>query len=290
MSNFQTLISTLQPSIFTWSYFCDFEKIKNNVQQIEDALNLLNSLIWKENIEEEFVKKIEKYPFIREVLPILIATRKEKFKDFPILVDVKNLISEYQIDLFDSTKPLDKEKMIQFFRQTWLKDLFENRNIKNLVDYVFWIETWLDSNARKNRTGELMKSLVEEFIKDYCNKLWFEYKKQVNASEIESVWWIKIKLDKTDRRFDFAVFTWRNVYLIETNYYWIWWSKLKAVAWEFTELYKFLKEQWVKLLWITDWYWRKTAKRSLEEAYNKMEGNIYNLHMLKEGVLFEVIR
>jgi hypothetical protein len=48
----------------------------------------------------------------------LIATRKEKFKDFPILVDVKNLISEYQIDLFDKTKPLNKEKMLQFFRQT----------------------------------------------------------------------------------------------------------------------------------------------------------------------------
>jgi len=281
MSNFQTLISTLQPSIFTWSYFCDFEKIKDNVfkkkikwnngKTVEEALKLLELVIGKENIEEEFIDKLERYPFIREVLPILIATRKEKFKDFPILVDVKNLIPECQIDLFDSTKPLDKEKMLQFFRQTWLKDLFQSRNIKNLVDYVFWVETWLDSNARKNRTWDLMENLVEEFIKDFCNKPWFEYKKQVNASEIEKDWWIKIKLDKTDRRFDFAIFTWKKVYLIETNYYWVGWSKLKAVAREFVELYKFLKEQWIMLLWITDWYWRKTAKRPLQEAYDKME-------------------
>jgi len=289
MPTFQTLISTLQPSIFTWSYFCNFEKIKSNVNQIEDALNLLNWLIWKENVEDEFINKLETYPFIREVLPILIATRKEKLKDFPILIDVQNLISENQYDLFDSSKPLDKQKMLVFFRQTWLKDLFENRSIKNLVDYVLWVETWLDSNARKNRTWELMENLVEEFIKDFCDKTWYDYKKQVSVDEIKKDWWIEIKINKNNRRFDFAIFNWKQVYLIEVNYYWGWWSKLKSVAGEFIELYRFLNQQWIKLIWVTDGKWWFTAKRPLEEAYNAMDWNIYNLEMLKKWVLFELI-
>jgi type II restriction enzyme len=290
MSNFQTLITTLQPSIFTWSYFCDFKKIKNNVNQVEDALNLLNWIIGKENIEQEFIDKLETYPFIREVLPILIATRKEKLKEFQILTDVKNLISQKQLDLFDKNKPLDEERMLIFFKETGLKDLFKNQNIKNLVDYVFWVETWLDSNARKNRTGELMENIVEEFIKDFCNKKWYEYKRQATVWTIKEAWNVEIQIDKNDRRFDFAIFDWKKVFLVEVNYYGWWWSKLKSVAWEFSKLYDFFKNQWVKLIWITDWKWWLTAKRPLEEAYNAMEWNIYNLEMLKDGILDKLIK
>ena len=52
--NFENLKNTLQDSIFTWDYFTDFEKVKANVKKIEKELNLLNYLIGKENIEEEF--------------------------------------------------------------------------------------------------------------------------------------------------------------------------------------------------------------------------------------------
>ena len=52
--NFENLKNTLQDSIFTWDYFTDFEKVKINVKKIEKELNLLNYLIGKENIEEEF--------------------------------------------------------------------------------------------------------------------------------------------------------------------------------------------------------------------------------------------
>ena len=49
--NFENLKNTLQDSIFTWDYFTDFEKVKENVKKIEKELNLLNYLIGKENIE-----------------------------------------------------------------------------------------------------------------------------------------------------------------------------------------------------------------------------------------------
>jgi len=236
---------------------------------------------------------VKKYPETREILPILIATRKEKFKDFSILTDKKKLISEYQAELFDSKKDLEKEKILIFFRESWLKELFENKWISNLEDYVFGVETWLDSNARKNRTGDLMEDLVEEFVKDFCKQnSWFDYKEQATAKFIKEEWWIDVKSDKSSRRFDFAILDWNKnkVFLIEVNYYGSWWSKLKAVAGEFAWLYHFMKTQNIPFYWITDWLGWHTASKPLEEAYNSMEWNIYNLEMLKEGILDELIK
>jgi type II restriction enzyme len=182
---------------------------------------------------------------------------------------------------------------LDFFNISWLKNVFKNKYISNLEDYVFWVETWLDSNARKNRTWDLMEDLVEELIKDLCNKnTWFEYKEQATASFIQEKWWIDVKSDKSSRRFDFAIFdkNQNKVFLIEVNYYWWGWSKLKAVAWEFAWLYNFMKKQNIKFYWITDWLGRNTAKKPLEESYNKMDWNIYNINMLKEWILTELIK
>jgi len=45
MYSFKKLISTFTSTIFTWNYFSDFEKIKNNTFKIKVYLNILNSLI-----------------------------------------------------------------------------------------------------------------------------------------------------------------------------------------------------------------------------------------------------
>ena len=293
MQTFQYLIKSLQPSIFSWNYFSNFKKIKENSFKVKIQLNILNSLLWEKNIEEKFLEILEKYPETREILPILIATRKNKFKDFSILTNKKNLISEYQNELFNSKNSLEKTKALNFFKESWLKEVFENKYISILEDYVFWVETWLDSNARKNRTWNLMENLVEDFIKDFCEKNdWFEYKEQATANFIKNNWWIEIKSDKASRRFDFVIFNSNKnkVFLIEVNYYSSWWSKLKAVAWEFTWLYDFMKKQNISFFWITDWLGWNTSKKPLEEAYNSMEWNIYNLEMLKNEILNKLIK
>ena len=194
--------------------------------------------------------------------------------------------------LFNPREKFNNKDMLLFFNISWLKEVFQNKNVSNLNDYVFWVETWLDSNARKNRTGDLMEDIVEDFVKNLCNKNpWFEYKEQATANSIKKDWWIDVKSDKSKRRFDFAIYNWKNkVFLIEVNYYGWGWSKLKAVAWEFAWLYNFMKKQNVPFFWITDWlgwYW---TERALEESYIKMEGNIYNIEMLKEWILNKLIK
>jgi hypothetical protein len=51
-----------------------------------------------------------------------------------------------------------------------------------------------------------------------------------------------------------------------------------------------MKIQNIPFFWITDWLGWNTASKPLEDAYNKMDWNIYNIEMLKSGILNELIR
>ena len=285
---FQSLTSTFTSTIFTWDYFSDFEKIWNNTFEVKVQLNILNSLLGEQDIETKFLELVKSYPEIRKVLPLLIAVRKF---DKEILNKETLEIKEMK-HLFQPKSDFDDADMIDFLITSGLRDVFQNKLISNLNDYIFWVETGLDSNARKNRTGDLMEDLVEEFVRDYCEKNpWFQYKEQATKKYMEKEWGISIESDKSSRRFDFAMYDSNNhkVYLLEVNYYGWWWSKLKAVAWEFSWLYDLMKSQNIPFFWITDWAGWLTCRNPLEEAYEKMEWHIYNLWDLKEGILDEII-
>jgi len=291
--DFQKLISTLQDSIFTWDYFSDFGKVEKNVDKIKKELNLLNSLIGSQNIEKDFIELVREYPKTRKVLPILIAIRESKLKEMDIISDVKKFIPENKSYLFNDkfNNKIEKE-LLNFFKESGLKSIFENKNIKNIVDYVFGVEIGMDTNARKNRTGVLMENLVEKFIADFCeeNKN-FKYLAQANKKKIKDNFGYDIKIDKNNRSFDFAVLNIKKnkLFLFEVNYYGTTGTKLKATAGEFEKLNTFLKKQSLNLYWITDGKGWISSKKSLEEAYLKNDGNIFNIEMLKEDVLKEIL-
>ena len=164
---FEYLIETLTDSIFTWDYFIAFEKVKKNIHLVEKELNLLNVLIGKENIETELINLVSEYPNVKKVLPILIAIRNNKLKDLKIIDDFEELKSESKVELFNPNIELTseiKEDLINFFKESGLKDIFQDKNVKNIVDYCFGVEVGMDTNARKNRTGQSMESIVENII------------------------------------------------------------------------------------------------------------------------------
>ena len=130
---FENLKNTLQDSIFTWDYFTDFEKVKANVKKIEKELNLLNYLIGKENIEEEFLSLVEEYPKVRKILPILIAIRDDKLSSTPIITDMQSLIPENKrYILNDEMNENIKKELLLFFRET----VWEKSQTKNNREYT----------------------------------------------------------------------------------------------------------------------------------------------------------
>jgi len=290
---FDYLIKNLKESIFTWDYFVDFKKVKTNISLIEKELNLLNFLIGKSNLDKELIDLVTEYPKIRKVLPILIAIRQSKMKDLQIIDDFEELVSENKIDLFNPNKQLNKElkeDLIKFFDESGLKQIFQDKNIKNVVDYCFGVEVGMDTNARKNRTGTSMESIVEAILEKFCKINKLEFISQATQKKIKDKWNFDISLDKTDRRFDFAVFnkSKNKLFLLETNFYGGGGSKLKSTAGEYQYLFDFLKKQNIDLIWVTDGVGWKTTTKSLFETFLHNE-YLFNIELIKQGVLKEII-
>ncbi len=291
---FNYLVSTLTDSIFTWEYFSDFKKARKNVQFIEKELNLLNVLIGKRDIEKEFISLVSEYPNVRKVLPILIAVRNAKLKGLRIIDDYEELKSESKKDLFAPCKVLSldiKAELLVFFRDSGLRDLFNNKGIKNVVDYCFGVEVGMDTNARKNRTGKAMENIIHRIIQKYSERDDLDFITHATQRKAKERWNFLIEIDKADRVFDFAVFdkSMHRVFVIETNYYSGGGSKIKSTAGEYRYLFDFLKNQGIELIWITDGLGWKTTKKSLFETFLHND-YVLNIELVKQGVLGDIIK
>ena len=263
---FKTFLSQLSETNATLDYFVDFEKVKGNVRKIALKLNQLNYLIGKDNLEEAINDLYDENPKVFEVLEILIAVRNK---------NAKTLDNTGKITLLESyfTSP---KGVLEYIYETGLAEVFKNKEISNLVDYVFGIEVGLDTNARKNRGGDNMSKAVSLLF----DREGIYYKKEVNSTlflDIES-------LGVDVKRFDFVIKTRKKTYLIETNFYNTGGSKLNEVARAYSEVApKINQYENYEFVWITDGQGWLSAKNKLEEAYNTIP-SIYNLTTLSEFV------
>ena len=73
--DFDEWLSKFRPSISSYGYYIDFDKVVKNVDEIKLELNILNSLIGSKNIEEDFEKVVAKYPETLKCFPLLLAVR-----------------------------------------------------------------------------------------------------------------------------------------------------------------------------------------------------------------------
>ena len=285
---FKYLLSSLKESIKGWDYFVNWDKAISNIREIEIDLNLLNYLIGKENVREDFAHLLSEYPRIVKLIPILIACRD---KSFSILNFQDDKGFEFEHFDFKGKKELSAKEIddaVDFVDNAGVLSLFKDKTIKNVVDYVLGIEVGLDSNGRKNRSGTSMERLVEKFILSLCERHSYSYIKQATSKRIMDDWGIKVTVDKSERRFDFAINNNQSLYLIEVNYYGGGGSKLKATAGEYKALYDFIKNDNHKFIWVTDGLGWNTAARPLEETFNHID-YIVNLDLIEKGLFEEII-
>ncbi len=233
---FQYFKTTLTDSITVWNYFVDWLKILNKLKDVEIHLNILNYLVGKNNIENEFRVLLKQYPEIVSTIPILIACRTSSFQ---ILTDYTNGNFSHKSFSFkrkDSLSQAEINEILEFTKNTGILELFKNKTIKNIPDYVLGIEVGLDSNARKNRGGTTMETITESLISTICQQNNFLFITQATSQKIQAQWNINVQVDKSSRRFDFAVKNQNNLYLIETNFYGGGGSKLKSTAGDMAEV------------------------------------------------------
>jgi type II restriction enzyme len=258
--NFDLFMSQLQETNQTLDFFCDFAKISENVSEVEMSLNTMNYLIGKDDLSHAIQEIWQRDSKAFEVLSILIAVRDEGKK--PVVDSNGNvvLLKSY----FES--PI---KVVEYLTETGLANLFQSRRIKNLVDYVFGIETGLDTNARKNRSGHIMENTVAKIFKEYG----ITFQQEVYSSVFPEL----SVLGTDEKRFDFFIETSSKRYLMEVNFYSGGGSKLNEVARAYTDLApKVNSVNGFEFVWITDGIGWKSARNKLEEAYNTIP-SVYNL-------------
>lgn len=181
--NFDEWLSEFRGSIANYEYYIDFNKIYSNINKIKVELNILNSLIGSQNIEEEFESILLKYPETLKCIPLLLAVRASEI----YAVDSEG---EYKYNFKNQNYSIEQYKI--FMRKTGLFDLLQNHIINNLVDYATGVETGLDSNGRKNRGGHLMENLVESFIQKAGYKKNETYFKEMYIHAITDKWGIDL--------------------------------------------------------------------------------------------------
>ena len=261
MKDFDEFMSQLQETNQTLDFFCDFDKIAQNVENIKLSLCMLNSLIGSDDMRKsvETIWNRDKSAF--DVMDILIAVRSEGKKK------VLNSIGKCIVmdSLFESA-----DGVMEFLENTGLADIFQTRKINDLVDYVFGIETGLDTNARKNRSGHVMEGMVARVF----DKNNIDYRQEVYSSEWPAI--TKV-LGDDEKRFDFVIQTVQKTYLIEVNFYSGGGSKLNEVARSYSDIApKINSVPGFEFVWITDGIGWKSARNKLQEAYNIIP-SIYNL-------------
>lgn len=265
--DFDNFILQLKETNTTLSFYCDFEKIHNNVENISIKLNQLNYLIGQEDIDAAIRRLWNENKNVFSILEILIAVRTSDKKKAIMADGNVKLINS----LFDSV-----EGVIEYIHSTGLDKVFKEKHIKNLVDYVFGVETGLDTNARKNRSGHLMEGWVASIL----DKAGIAYRQEVFSTEYPEL----SVLGEDKKRFDFVIETNSCKYLIEVNFYSGGGSKLNEVARAYSELSpKINAVNGFEFVWITDGIGWKSAKNKLEEAFYTIP-NIYNLTTINEFI------
>lgn len=282
--NFENWLSTMTDTIADWKYYTNFEKVFKNIDNVKIQLNILNSLIGSQSIQQDFLELYLQYPEVLEVLPILIAKRiSEK-------IVVKDFSGDFYFDFKQPNYSIDE--YVNFLEKSGIFDLLQNHIVSNLVDYVTGVEVGMDTNGRKNRTGKAMENIVQGYLEASGYTLGENLFKEVRQNEVEQMFGVDLSAitnqGKTTKRFDFVIKARSKIYLIETNFYSSQGSKLNETA----RSYKLITEQTnhiegVEFVWFTDGKGWNSAKNNLRETF-EINPYVYNINDLKNGAVLEL--
>lgn len=278
--DFNKWLKTFRKSIANYSYYTDYNTAYKNIEKVKREIDLLNSLVGSNDIENDFETLILRHPGVLKAIPILLAKRELEI----LCTDDKGSI---RYEFKTMSKSIEQYKY--FMRETGIFNLLENNIVSNLADYVLGVEVGLGSHGRKNRGGTLMEDLVESYIVKAGYQKDKNYFRQMRLSDLEK--FANLDLSKisnqgdTEKIFDFVIMSSKCVYGCECNFYASQGSKLNETARSYKTLFIESKEiKGFKFVWFTDGIGWISAKNNLKETFD-VSDNIYNIKDLENGII-----
>jgi type II restriction enzyme len=289
--NISELVNVFQKTLIktnrTPEFFVDWIKVKENLDQIKIELSLWNSLIGPKSIETDFTDLIKKYPEVIKTIPILFAIRE---REFPVIVDFYNLEKsvrnlDFNKNKYSKISPSEINDYVEFAKKGGLFDLFHY--IRNFYDYVFGVEVGLDTNARKNRSGEAMEKLMTPLINNIATELNCRILSQKKFDSVQLLGGI-VPPELSSRKSDFILHLRNRFVNIEANYFSGAGSKPEEIVDSYINRRNELVRNHWDFIWITDGDVWRVSENQIVKAFNSLD-YVFNIEFSRRGLLKEAL-
>lgn len=270
-------------------FFVDWKKVRDKVSEYEVQLNILNTLIRSSNFDNKLRFILKNYPEVLPCIPLLMAVRE---CNLDVMDDFQN--NPDSIIHYDFSErilsPEEIDKIVTFVEKTGLKSFFLDLSMASLQDYMYGIEVGTDSNARKNRSGDIaevmLKNKIEEIKHEVGIKIVMEQKTFKQLEKVE----ISVPDRLRERKADFIILKQSGVAVdVEVNFYNVGGSKPQEIVDSYIHRQEELRASRMHLIWITDGPgWRKGLNQ-LEKALDKID-YILNFKLVKIGLLKKILK
>jgi type II restriction enzyme len=276
----KTLLATNR----TPDFFVDWNKVHRNIIDLDAEISILSQVIGASDLEEQLKSILTKHPEVLRLFPRIIAYREMQF---PILnyksLTIRNLDFERT-----SLSPLtitEIEEYVQFARDAGIVEILDY--IDNLQDYLLGVEAGMDTNARKNRSGQAMENLVAPMIQQICTSLGCQLKSQEPFKSVPSG--IKVPDGLKERKADFIVHSINQAINIEVNFYSAAGSKPEEIVDSYINRHNELRSNDWHFIWITDGNRWSSCENQLQKAFREMDC-VLNIEFVRAGVLEEALK
>ena len=298
IDSFDAILNAFFDSIIdtnrTYDFFVDWNKIRakieNDETNLDVKLNILNSLIGNKNFDDKFRSLLLDYPEILPIIPMLIAIRE---LTFPVIADFYS--EKVDIKRFDfSERKLSKQEInefLEFVQKTRLKLFFTELANRSLMDYYLGIEVGMDTNARKNRSGNVMEKVINHYLDEINQRQNFPFPilKQKTFGFLEKEFNFPVNSDIKNRKADFIIIKDFNKPInIEVNFYTGSGSKPQEIVDAYILRQRELAQNNIDFIWIADGYGWKEQRNQTKKGFKKID-HILNIDFVKKGILEEIL-
>lgn len=294
MKNLEDVIekfhNTLVDTNRSYKFFVDWDKVKRHVDKYKIEFNILNTLIGNKQFDDDLKKILSNYPQVLSTIPILLAIREQKLTVIDDFNDKNFSIVHYDFNKKTLTNT-DIDDIVEFFEKTGLKRFFLELSSKSVQDYVLGIEVGMDTNARKNRSGDAMELMLKPMIEKIASngKNSFNILFQKKFQYLDDNYNIHVNSSIKNRKADFIIIKNGNkVVNIEVNFYSGTGSKPQEIVDSYIERQNELKENGFEFIWITDGIGWKGQKNQLHKGFERVN-YLLNLYFVRKGLLEEIL-
>ncbi len=269
----------------TYDFWVDWDKANRNSNEYKYQLGLLATLKGSDTPRKDLERLLRRYPEVAEAFPRLLAEHENQLT----VLSRQSHPFKY-IDLDFSTRDrssADIRQLATFAEKTGLLEMLSN--VAQPQDYLFGVEVGLDSNARKNRSGVVLESLVSDAVDALArvNK-GVVCLKQPILNQAAKTFDVECPSSMSARRLDFALLRRGVPTNIEVNFYGGTGSKPSEIVGAYCDRARILKEHGRRFVWVTDgpgWLKMRNPLRVGVEGIDY----VLNYQMLHDGLLARIL-